>query len=194
MTLTSPSRPGGTVTSSAADTSTYRLWKKATRLPLGSRLFTAAVCAKAPFFRTSLPHVVELAPGRCVVTGPLWWGSTNHIGTFHVIAACNLAELAMGMVAEATVPATHRWIPVGMTTSYPTKATGGLTVTAELPQIPDFSTITSGTDIDVPIRFVDRAGAEPITATITIRVSPRKEKIDPAAHHPPSPPTGHSEP
>lgn len=162
--------------SAPAPTPTHRLWRRATRLPLGSRLFTAAVCLKAPFFRTALPHVVEMGPGRCVVTGPLWWGNTNHIGTFHVIAACNLAELAMGMVAEATVPATHRWIPVGMTTSYPTKATGGLTVTAELPEIPDFSTITVGTDLEMPIRFVDAAGVEPITATITIRVSPRPSR------------------
>lgn len=158
----------------AGDTSTLRLWKKATKLPLGSRLFTAAVSLKAPYFRTALPHVVEMEPGRCVVTGPLWWGNKNHIGTFHVIAACNLAEFAMGMVAEATVPATHRWIPVGMTTTYPAKATGGLTVTAELEEIPDFSAITDGTDLPVHVRFVDAAGIEPITAVITIRVSPKK--------------------
>ncbi|MGO0575590.1 hotdog fold domain-containing protein [Ornithinimicrobium panacihumi] len=157
-----------------ADTATLRLWKKLAAVPFGSRIFTAAVSLKAPYFRTALPHVVEMGPGRAVVTGPLWWGNTNHIGTFHVIAACNLAELAMGMVAEATVPPTHRWIPVGMTTAYPTKATGGLTVTAELEEVPDFTTITSGTDLPVHIRFVDGAGAEPITAVITIRVSPKK--------------------
>ena len=53
-----------------ADTSTYRLWKTATRLPFGSRLFSAAVSLKAPYFRTAYPHVVELRPGRCVVRGP----------------------------------------------------------------------------------------------------------------------------
>ena len=47
-----------------ADTSTYRLWKTATRLPFGSRLFSAAVSLKAPYFRTAYPHVVELRPGR----------------------------------------------------------------------------------------------------------------------------------
>lgn len=170
MTENSPARP----TSGPAATSTYRLWQKASRLPFGSRLFTAAVSLKAPYFRTALPHVVELEPGRCVVTGPAWWGNRNHIGTFHVIAACNLAEMAMGMLAEATVPATHRWLPVGMTTTYPAKSTGGLTVTAELPELPDFSAITAGTDIPVPIRFVDAAGVEPITGEITIRVSPKK--------------------
>ena len=130
--------------SAAATTATYKLWQKATRLPFGSRLFTAAVSLKAPYFRTALPHVTEMRPGRCVVRGPGWWGNRNHIGTFHVIAACNLAEFAMGMLAEATVPATHRWIPVGMNVRYPAKSTGGMTVTAEWEQIPDFESITSG--------------------------------------------------
>lgn len=167
MTDTSPAR--------TADTSTYRLWKKATRLPLGSRLFSAAVSLKAPYFRTALPHVLELRPGRCVVRGPDWWGNRNHIGTFHVIAACNLAEMAMGVLAEASVPATHRWIPVGMDVRYPAKSTGGMTVTAEWTELPDFDAITSGIDIPVPLTFVDDAGVEPVVGTITIRVSPKKK-------------------
>src|SRR5699024_2973655 len=131
----------------AATTASYKQWQKATRLPFGSRLFTAAVSLKAPYSRTALPHVTEMRPGRCVVRGPGWWGNRNHIGTFHVIAACNLAEFAMGMLAEATVPATHRWIPVGMNVRYPAKSTGGMTVTAEWEQIPDFESITSGRNI-----------------------------------------------
>ena len=160
----------------AATTATYKLWQKTTRLPFGSRLFTAAVSLKAPYFRTALPHVVEMRPGRCVVTGPNWWGNRNHIGTFHVIAACNLAEFAMGMLAEATVPSSHRWIPVGMNVRYPAKSTGGLTVTAEWEQLPDFDSITSGQDIEVPLTFVDAAGVEPVTGSITIRVSPKKKR------------------
>lgn len=166
---------GMTDTAPAAATSTYKLWQKATRLPLGSRLFSAAVSLKAPYFRTALPHVVELEPGRCVVTGPAWWGNRNHIGTFHVIAACNLAEMAMGMLAEATVPTSHRWIPVGMDVRYPAKSTGGMTVTAQWTELPDFDAITSGVDIPVPLRFVDSAGVEPVTGSITIRVSPKKK-------------------
>lgn len=158
------------------DTSLHRLWQKATRLPFGSRLFSAAVSLKAPYFRTVLPHVVDVRPGRCEVRGPAWWGNRNHIGTFHVIAALNLAEMAMGVLAEATVPATHRWIPVGMNVRYPAMSTGGLTVTAEWTEIPDFSAITSGQDIDVPLRFVDDAGVEPVVGSITIRVSPKTKR------------------
>lgn len=167
MTNDSPAR--------TTDTSTYRLWKLATRLPLGSRLFSAVVSLKAPYFRTAHPHVMELRPGRCVVHGPGWWGNRNHIGTFHVIAACNLAEMAMGILAEATVPSTHRWIPVGMNVRYPAKSTGGMTVTAEWPELPDFSSISTGEDIEVPLRFVDDAGVEPVVGSIVIRVSPRKK-------------------
>lgn len=168
MTDTAPVQP--------APTQTYRLWQKATRLPFGSRLFSAAVSLKAPYFRTVLPHVVDVRPGRCEVRGPGWWGNRNHIGTFHVIAALNLAEMAMGVLAEATVPATHRWIPVGMNVRYPAMSTGGLTVTAEWTEIPDFSAITSGQDIDVPLRFVDDAGVEPVVGSITIRVSPKTKR------------------
>jgi Domain of unknown function (DUF4442) len=31
--------------------------------------------------------------------------------TVHAIASCNAAEVAMGMLMEATVPRSHRWIP-----------------------------------------------------------------------------------
>lgn len=156
-------------------TGTYKMWKDVTSKPLGTRLFSAAVSLKAPYFRTVLPHFVEMKPGRCVATAPLWWGVRNHIGTFHAIAACNLAEMAMGMLAEATVPSTHRWIPKGMTTQYKTKTKGGLTATAELPEIPDFSTINSGQDLVVPISLVDESGVESVHAEITIWVSPKKK-------------------
>ena len=92
-----------------------------------------------------------------------------------MIAACNLAEMAMGMLAEATVPATHRWIPVGMNVRYPAKSTGGMTVTAEWTELPDFASITTGQDVEVPLRFVDDAGVEPVVGSITIRVSPKKK-------------------
>ena len=35
---------------------------------------------------------------------------------------CNMAELAAGIMSEATVPASHRWIPKGMTVEYLKKA------------------------------------------------------------------------
>lgn len=158
------------------DTGTYTLWKRAQRLPgpLGTRLFSVAAALKAPYFASVTPHVRELAPGLCVVSGPKWWGVTNHIGTYHAIAACNLAEVAMGMLAEATVPTTHRWIPKAMDARYLAKTTGGLVATAALDPLPDFASITSGVDVVVPVSLVDAAGIESVHCDITIWVSPRK--------------------
>ena len=51
-----------------------------------------------------------------------------------------------------------------------------MTVTAEWTDMPDFSTFTSGQDVEVPLTFVDDAGVEPITGSITIRVSPGKKR------------------
>ena len=48
----------------------------------------------------------------------------NHLGTVHVIAIVNGLEMAMGTVAEASIPAHLRWIPKGMEVSYTAKATG----------------------------------------------------------------------
>jgi hypothetical protein len=42
----------------------------------------------------------------------------NHLHTVHAIASCNAAEIAMGMLMEATVPTSHRWIPKAMNVQY----------------------------------------------------------------------------
>lgn len=153
--------------------STLELWRKLERLPLGNRLFSAAISLRAPYFRTVLPTVTELRPGRTVVRAPKWWGVHNHIGTFHAIAACNLAEVAMGMLAEATVPATHRWLPRGMTVEYLAKATTSLRAVAELEEIPEFD---SAADIEVPVGIYDNSGKEVVRARITIYVTEKKRR------------------
>lgn len=155
----------------AAPTSTFSVWQ---RLPGGlvrSLAFSAGMCARVPFFATVLPRVRELAPGRCVVSGPKWFGVQNHLGTFHAIAACNLAEVAMGMLAEATVPATHRWIPKAMTVQYLAPGRTGLTATALLTDIPDWDEVDSGRELVVPVSLRDASGTEVVHADITVWVS-----------------------
>jgi hypothetical protein len=83
----------------------------------------------------------------------------NHLHTVHAIAACNAAEMAMGMLMEATVPRTHRWIPKAMTGQYLAKATTSLRAQARLDP-PDFSQLTGGVDLVVPVRVTDRSGTE----------------------------------
>jgi acyl-coenzyme A thioesterase PaaI-like protein len=150
---------------------TYRAWKKMSPLPGGTRLFSVAAMARVPYFASILPHVVRMEPGLAEVTVPKWFYVYNHLHTVHAIASCNAAEMAMGMLMEATVPTTHRWIPKAMSVAYLAKATTSLRARAELTP-PDFSTITEGTDIVVPVSIRDRHGVEVVQADITTWVTP----------------------
>lgn len=148
------------------------MWRRLADRPLGKRLFSAAVVARAPYFGTILPTVVSMVPGRCEVRAPKWWGVHNHIGTFHAIAACNLAEITMGMLAEATVPDTHRWIPRHMSVDYLAKAKTSLTAEAVLEPVPEFG--AGKLDVVVPVSIRDKTGTEVVHADITILVSPKR--------------------
>jgi hypothetical protein len=95
---------------------------------------------------------------------------TNHLGTVHAIACCNLAELCAGVGTEVTVPASMRWIPKGMTVRYLRKATGTLTGTAVIPSIAE----GVAQDLVVPVAITNAAGEDVVEADITMYVSPRK--------------------
>ncbi|MGO2516435.1 MAG: hotdog fold domain-containing protein [Corynebacterium variabile] len=155
-----------------------KLWKKFNGSAPQRGLFSLGYALKAPYFRTVAPRVREVEPGRAVLRLGKWWGVQNHIGTFHVIAALNGAEAAMGLVCEATVPTTHRWIPRGMRADYPAKSTGGLTITATLDDV-DFSAITreSGGELHtIWFQMLDDAGVEPVTAEIDVWITAKKPR------------------
>jgi acyl-coenzyme A thioesterase PaaI-like protein len=152
--------------------STFALWQRLSAVPGGRHLFSAVLSLRVPYFRTVLPTVRQMHPGRAVVTAPKWWGVRNHIGTFHAIAACNLAELAMGMLAEAALPTTHRWLPKTMTVRYLAKAQTGLRAVAELPATPGFG--NTGFELPVPVTVYDASGEPVVEAIITIWITPRK--------------------
>jgi Domain of unknown function (DUF4442) len=90
----------------------------------------------------------------------------------HAIASCNAAEIAMGMLMEATVPTSHRWIPKAMSVQYLATATTGLRAQARLEPIPDFDGITEGVELVVPVSVVDKSGTEVVHADITTWVTP----------------------
>ncbi|MDI2027135.1 hotdog fold domain-containing protein [Saccharopolyspora sp. TS4A08] len=156
----------------SSQTPTHALWTKLSGVPGGRALFSLSVSLKAPYFRTVLPSIQEMEPGRCVVTSPKWWGVHNHIGTYHAIAACNLAEVAMGMVAEATVPTSHRWLPKKMQVDYVAKAETSMRAVAELESIPEFG--DEGQEVDVPVNVHDKHGKVVVRAVITIWVTRKK--------------------
>ena len=156
---------------SAEDTGTYRNWRRLARWPGGTRLFSAAAMLRGPYFASVLPHVERMEPGLAQVSVPKWFLVHNHLHTVHAIASCNAAEVAMGMLMEATVPRTHRWIPKGMTVAYLGAATSSLRATARL-EPPDFATITEGADVVVAVSITDRTGTEVVRADITTWVTP----------------------
>lgn len=147
-----------------------RLWQKFSAWPGGKRLFSMAVARKAPYFTTIRPLFVDVRAGYCEVKAPLRRAVTNHIGTFHAIAMCNMAEIAAGTLTEVSTPTSHRWIPKGMTVQYLKKAETDLRAVAEAP-LPAFG---ESMDWVVPVSVYDTAGQEVFHADITMRVSPKK--------------------
>lgn len=108
-----------------------KLWDKANRLPAGKKWFSMIFARKAPYFGTIKPLVREVRPNYCEIAFKKRKGVENHIGTVHVIAICNALEMAMGAVAEATIPKHLRWIPRGMELQYTAKATSDIVAIAE---------------------------------------------------------------
>ena len=108
-----------------------KLWAKANRLPAGKKWFSMIFARKAPYFGTIKPLVREVRPNYCEVAFKKRKAVENHIGTVHVIAICNALEMAMGAVAEATIPKHLRWIPRGMELQYTAKATSDIVAIAE---------------------------------------------------------------
>jgi hypothetical protein len=108
------------------------LYRRASKVPLvGRGAFSLAFALKAPYFLTILPTVVELRPNYAQVRIRNWWGVHNHIGTLHAIAVANGLEMAMGAVAEASIPSHLRWLPKGMDLEYLALSDSALLASAE---------------------------------------------------------------
>ncbi|GAB1640742.1 hotdog fold domain-containing protein [Krasilnikovia sp. MM14-A1259] len=152
------------------------LYRRLAGRPFGRRLFSLAVAWKAPYFRSIRAVFVDLAPGRGEVAARKRWGVQNHIGTFHAIACCNLAELAAGTTIEVTVPATHRWIPKGMTVAYLAKAETDLRAVAVVGDLSGLAADESR-EVVVGVDVIDTRGTTVVHADIAMWVSPRRRKV-----------------
>ena len=108
------------------------LYERANRVPVvGRGAFSLAFALKAPYFLTIAPSVIELRPNYAKIKVRKWWGVHNHLGTVHAIAVANGLEMAMGALAEVTIPPHRRWIPKGMELEYLAMSTSTLTAIAE---------------------------------------------------------------
>jgi acyl-coenzyme A thioesterase PaaI-like protein len=147
-------------------------WQRLSALPLGKSLFTRIVQWQAPYFRTIPARFETLEPGFARLSLVDRRRVHNHLGTVHAIALCNAAELAAGTLSEATTPATHRWIPKGMSVEYLAKARGRLSVEArlELPQ-----PLAQALAVPVQVSIRDAGGTEVFRARIEMWISPKRD-------------------
>ncbi len=149
--------------------STYAVYRKLTGLPQGRKAFSLLYGFKAPYFGSIHMRVVEMRPHHGEVIVPLRRSNKNHIGTVHAIAACNGLEAAMGLLAEATCPPDHRWLPKGMDVKYLAKSTTDLVCAAET----DEQTWADGPDVPVKVTATRTDGTVAVEGTIHLWVTPK---------------------
>ena len=153
---------------------TAALYRRLAARPLGALAFSALFALKAPYFRTVRPRVREMEPHHAALSIRKRWGVQNHLGTVHAIAVCNGLEAAMGLLAEATTPRTHRWIPTGMQVAYLAKSTTDLLCVAETTPA-DWEVGAAG-DVRVAVRALRTDGTVVVEGVITIYVSERPSR------------------
>lgn len=106
------------------------LYERCLKLPFGRKIFSTMFARKAPYFKTIKPLITELKPNFCQLRFKKRKAVQNHIGTVHAIAVCNGMEMAMGAVAEASIPKHLRWLPKGMNVQYLAKTDSDVTIEA----------------------------------------------------------------
>lgn len=153
------------------NTRTLEIWDRLAEFPGGKWAFSRLLCLRAPYFSSIRPLITELRPERCEVRMRKRRAVLNHIGTVHAIAMCNMAELAAGTMTDVTIPATHRWIPKGMSVQYLQKATTSLVAIAVPGGVADWS---APADYPVKVLVQDGQGHVVLAALITMRVSPKQ--------------------
>jgi len=116
------------------------------------------------------PRFEQLRPGYCEVSIRKRHAVLNHIGTVHAIAMCNMAELSGGTMTDVTIPATHRWIPKGMTVEYLKKATTDLAAVATFES--EANWLASG-EYRVNVDISEKGGPLVFRAKITMWVTAR---------------------
>ncbi len=149
-----------------SDNRVLSIYHKALRWPLGRRMFSVYGARQAPYFSTISPLVTVLEPNTCEIFIKKRKRVQNHIGTMHVIAIANGLEMAMGFMAEASIPKHLRWIPKGMELAYPNKADTDIVCRATVPA----DGWTPG-DLIVTVEATDTANTVVVDGTIKLWIS-----------------------
>lgn len=147
------------------------LQEKMNRLPFGQAIFSKVFAAKAPYFKTIKPYIETLEPNLCRVRLPKRKAVYNHIGTVHAIAVCNALEMAMGAMAEASIPKHLRWLPKGLNVNYLAKSTTDLIAEASLS-----SDAWQPGDVNVTVKATDANGQVVVEGIIPLWVTEKPKK------------------
>ena len=150
-------------------------YRRLARWPGGRWLFSRLVCRKAPYFSGIAPRILTLEPGRGVAAIRHRRAVTNHIGTVHAIALCNLAELIGGLTCDVSIPASMRWIPKGMAVESLKKAIGTMTATAS-PAFAPLAAADASYELPVEVLVRNDAGETVLRARIAMWVSPKTRR------------------
>ncbi|MBY6064282.1 hotdog fold domain-containing protein [Pseudidiomarina sediminum] len=153
------------------DNYVLRLYQKCLAYPFGRQLFSWFFARKAPYFRSIRPLITELKPNFCELRFKKRKAVENHIGTVHAIALCNGLEMAMGALAEASIPKHLRWIPKGMSVNYTAKADSDIRIAAETS-----ADAWHPGDLPVRVRGYRSDGTLVIEGEITIYVSAKHSR------------------
>lgn len=171
----------GTESSSRRAGSTPRvleLYRRLATISPGGRLFSWLICRRAPYFATIRPRITALDGEHCIAVMQHRRAVQNHIGTVHAIALCNLAELTAGVLAEACLPVSMRWIPKGMEVEYLARARGPMRAEAQ-PAVPPVHA-DSGYELPIRVTVRDRDDTDVFRARIRMWVTPRQPRSEPA--------------
>ncbi|QNF93104.1 MULTISPECIES: hotdog fold domain-containing protein [Janibacter] len=153
---------------------TFDLYQRITSLPAGKRIFSLLYAVKAPYFATVRPQVREVRAHHAELSIRNRKRVHNHIGTLHAIAVCNGLEAAMGLLAEATCPSDHRWLPRGLQVSYLAKSTTDLLCVAETD--PEQWTGEAPYDVDIRVKAVRTDGVVVVEGVIPVYVTAKPKK------------------
>lgn len=143
-----------------------KLQRKFQKFPFGQYFFSKAFAARAPYFKSIKPYVVRLEANVCQIRLRKRKAVQNHIGTVHAIAVCNALEMAMGGMAEASIPKHLRWLPKGMDVNYLAKSTTDLI--AEARAEPDQ---WQPGDMAVKVRAIDTQGTIVVEGVIRLWIT-----------------------
>jgi len=150
--------------------SLLKIYHTCEKLPLGKWIFSRLICYKAPYFGSIKPRFIALKPGYSEILLKKRRSVTNHIGSVHAIAMCNVSELAAGTMLEASIPKGMRWIPKGMTVSYLRIAKTDLKAICEI----DTENLANPGELPMTVDVTDKQDKKVFQAVITMHLSAKK--------------------